>query len=42
VALGVGAAVIDLKVLAQQGPAAITERCRQLVEVVRAARAARG
>jgi 2-dehydro-3-deoxyphosphogluconate aldolase / (4S)-4-hydroxy-2-oxoglutarate aldolase len=38
VALGVGAAVVDLKVLAQQGPAAITERCRQLVEVVRAAR----
>ena len=41
-ALGVGAAVVDLKVLAQKGPAAITERCRQLVDVVRAARAARG
>jgi 2-dehydro-3-deoxyphosphogluconate aldolase/(4S)-4-hydroxy-2-oxoglutarate aldolase len=38
--LGVGAAVVDLKVLAQKGPAAITERCRQLVDVVRAARAA--
>jgi 2-dehydro-3-deoxyphosphogluconate aldolase / (4S)-4-hydroxy-2-oxoglutarate aldolase len=41
-ALGVGAAVVDLKVLAKSGPAAITERCRQLVDVVRAARAARG
>ena len=39
-ALGVGAAVVDLKLLAQSGPGAITERCRQLVEVVRAARAA--
>jgi len=39
VALGVGAAVVDLKLLAQNGPNAVTERCRQLVEVVRAARA---
>ena len=38
-ALGVGAAVVDLKLLAQSGPGAITERCRDLVEVVRAARA---
>ena len=42
VALGVGTAVVDLKVLAKSGPAAITERCRQLVDVVRSARAARG
>ena len=39
VALGVGAAVVDLKLLAKQGPDAVTERCRQLVEVVRSARA---
>jgi len=39
VALGVGAAVVDLKLLAQNGPNAVTERCRQLVEVVQAARA---
>lgn len=37
-ALGVGAAVVDLKLLAQKGPGAVTERCRQLVDVVRAAR----
>jgi 2-dehydro-3-deoxyphosphogluconate aldolase/(4S)-4-hydroxy-2-oxoglutarate aldolase len=37
-ALGVGAAVVDLKLLAKEGPGAVTERCRQLVEVVRAAR----
>jgi 2-dehydro-3-deoxyphosphogluconate aldolase / (4S)-4-hydroxy-2-oxoglutarate aldolase len=40
-ALGVGAAVVDLKVLEQKGPAMITERCRQLVEVVRSARNSR-
>jgi 2-dehydro-3-deoxyphosphogluconate aldolase / (4S)-4-hydroxy-2-oxoglutarate aldolase len=39
-ALGVGASVVDLKVLAQKGPAAVTEKCRQLIDVVRAARAA--
>jgi 2-dehydro-3-deoxyphosphogluconate aldolase/(4S)-4-hydroxy-2-oxoglutarate aldolase len=39
VALGVGAAVVDLKLLAQKGPGAVTERCRQLVDVVSAARA---
>jgi 2-dehydro-3-deoxyphosphogluconate aldolase / (4S)-4-hydroxy-2-oxoglutarate aldolase len=38
-AIGVGAAVIDLKLLAKEGPGAVTERCRQLVAVVRAARA---
>jgi len=38
-ALGVGAAVVDLKLLAKQGPGAVTERCRQLVDVVGAARA---
>jgi 2-dehydro-3-deoxyphosphogluconate aldolase/(4S)-4-hydroxy-2-oxoglutarate aldolase len=37
-ALGVGASVFDLKLLADQGPAAITERCRQLMAVVRTAR----
>jgi 2-dehydro-3-deoxyphosphogluconate aldolase/(4S)-4-hydroxy-2-oxoglutarate aldolase len=42
VALGVGAAVVDLKVMAERGPAAVTEKCKQLVEVVKAARAARG
>jgi 2-dehydro-3-deoxyphosphogluconate aldolase/(4S)-4-hydroxy-2-oxoglutarate aldolase len=41
VALGVGAAVVDLKLLAQSGEAAITERCRQLVDVVRKARTQR-
>jgi len=40
-ALGVGAAVVDLKVLAKSGPGAITEKCRALVEVVRAARSKR-
>lgn len=40
VALGVGAAVVDLKVMAEKGPGAVTEKCKQLVEVVRAARAA--
>jgi len=37
-ALGVGAAVVDLKLLAKEGPGAVIERCRQLVEVVQAAR----
>jgi 2-dehydro-3-deoxyphosphogluconate aldolase/(4S)-4-hydroxy-2-oxoglutarate aldolase len=37
-ALGVGAAVVDLKLLEKSGPGAITEKCRQLVEVVRVAR----
>lgn len=41
VALGVGAAVVDLKLLAKSGPAAVTEKCKQLVDVVRAARAGR-
>jgi len=39
-ALGVGAAVVDLKLLADKGPTAITERCAQLVAAVRGARAA--
>jgi 2-dehydro-3-deoxyphosphogluconate aldolase/(4S)-4-hydroxy-2-oxoglutarate aldolase len=38
-ALGVGASVFDLKLLAEKGPAAITERCRQLMTLVRTARA---
>jgi 2-dehydro-3-deoxyphosphogluconate aldolase/(4S)-4-hydroxy-2-oxoglutarate aldolase len=38
-ALGVGAALIDLKLLQQQGPAALTERAQKLVEIVRQARA---
>jgi 2-dehydro-3-deoxyphosphogluconate aldolase/(4S)-4-hydroxy-2-oxoglutarate aldolase len=38
-ALGVGAAVVDLKLLAKEGPGAVADRCRQLVAVVRAARA---
>jgi 2-dehydro-3-deoxyphosphogluconate aldolase/(4S)-4-hydroxy-2-oxoglutarate aldolase len=38
-ALGVGASVFDLKLLADKGPAAITERCRQLMTLVRTARA---
>jgi 2-dehydro-3-deoxyphosphogluconate aldolase / (4S)-4-hydroxy-2-oxoglutarate aldolase len=38
VALGVGAAVVDLDLLAKEGPAAVTHRCKQLVDVVRAAR----
>jgi 2-dehydro-3-deoxyphosphogluconate aldolase/(4S)-4-hydroxy-2-oxoglutarate aldolase len=37
-ALGVGASVIDLKLLEQSGPAAITEKCQQLVAAVRSAR----
>jgi len=40
VALGVGAAVVDLKLMVEKGPAAVTEKCKQLVEVVKAARAA--
>lgn len=39
-ALGVGAALIDLELLKQQGGGALTERARRLVEVVRVARAA--
>jgi 2-dehydro-3-deoxyphosphogluconate aldolase/(4S)-4-hydroxy-2-oxoglutarate aldolase len=38
-ALGVGASVFDLNLLAEKGPAAITERCRQLMALVRTARA---
>jgi 2-dehydro-3-deoxyphosphogluconate aldolase / (4S)-4-hydroxy-2-oxoglutarate aldolase len=38
-ALGVGAAVVDLKLMAERGPGAVTEKCKQLVEVVKAARA---
>jgi len=38
-ALGVGASVFDLKLLAEKGPAALTERCRQLMTLVRTARA---
>jgi 2-dehydro-3-deoxyphosphogluconate aldolase/(4S)-4-hydroxy-2-oxoglutarate aldolase len=41
-ALGVGAAVVDLKLLEKSGPGAITEKCRQLVEVVWAARGESG
>jgi 2-dehydro-3-deoxyphosphogluconate aldolase/(4S)-4-hydroxy-2-oxoglutarate aldolase len=37
-ALGVGASVVDLKLLEQSGPAAITDKCLQLVAAVRAAR----
>lgn len=40
VALGVGAAVVDFKLMAEKGPEAVTEKCKQLVEVVKAARAA--
>lgn len=40
-ALGVGAALVDLKLLEQQGSAALTERAQKLVEIVRQARAAR-
>lgn len=36
--LGVGASVIDLGLLKQSGPEAVTVRCRDLLEVVRAAR----
>ena len=37
-ALGVGAALIDLKLLEQQGERALTDRALRLVEIVRAAR----
>jgi 2-dehydro-3-deoxyphosphogluconate aldolase/(4S)-4-hydroxy-2-oxoglutarate aldolase len=37
-ALGVGASVFDLNLLAAQGPSALTERCRQLMALVRKAR----
>jgi 2-dehydro-3-deoxyphosphogluconate aldolase/(4S)-4-hydroxy-2-oxoglutarate aldolase len=37
-ALGVGASVVDLKLLERSGPAAITEKCQQLVAAVRSAR----
>jgi 2-dehydro-3-deoxyphosphogluconate aldolase/(4S)-4-hydroxy-2-oxoglutarate aldolase len=40
-ALGVGAALIDLALLEQQGESALTQRARRLVEVVRVARSAR-
>jgi hypothetical protein len=30
--------VVDLNLLAKEGPAAVTERCKQLVVAVRAAR----
>ena len=39
-ALGVGASLVDLKLLQQVGPDAITEPFRKLIEVVRAARSA--
>jgi 2-dehydro-3-deoxyphosphogluconate aldolase / (4S)-4-hydroxy-2-oxoglutarate aldolase len=39
-ALGVGAALIDIKVLEQQGEAVLAERARELVEIVRTTRAA--
>ncbi len=38
-ALGIGAALIDLKVLQQQGEEALSARARELVEIVRATRA---
>jgi len=38
-ALGVGASLFDLKLLAEKGPAVLTDRCRQLMDVVRSARA---
>lgn len=37
-ALGVGASVVDLKLLEQSGPAAVTDKCLQLVAAVRHAR----
>jgi 2-dehydro-3-deoxyphosphogluconate aldolase / (4S)-4-hydroxy-2-oxoglutarate aldolase len=40
VALGVGAAVVDLKLMAEKGPGAVTAKCKQLVDVVKAARTA--
>ena len=39
-ALGVGAALIDLKLMEKEGAAAITARARKLVEIVQKARAA--
>lgn len=39
-ALGVGAALIDLKLMEKEGAAAITERARKLVEIVQKARGA--
>lgn len=38
-ALGLGAALIDIKVLQQQGDEALSARARELVEIVRATRA---
>ena len=38
-ALGLGAALIDIKVLQQQGDEALSDRARELVEIVRATRA---
>lgn len=38
-ALGVGASVIDLKLLERSGPEAVTEKCQQLMAAVRNARA---
>lgn len=38
-ALGVGAAIADLKLMAEKGPAAVTEKWKQLAQVVKAARA---
>ena len=40
-ALGVGTALVDLKLLAEQGEPAVAERVRQFVAVVREARTAR-
>ncbi len=40
VALGVGASVVDFKLMAEKGPGAVTLKCKQLVEAVQAARAA--
>jgi 2-dehydro-3-deoxyphosphogluconate aldolase/(4S)-4-hydroxy-2-oxoglutarate aldolase len=39
-ALGVGAALIDIKLMQQKGAAVITERAKQLLEIVRQARSA--
>jgi 2-dehydro-3-deoxyphosphogluconate aldolase / (4S)-4-hydroxy-2-oxoglutarate aldolase len=38
-ALGVGTALVDLKVLGQQGEEALASRARELIEIVRATRA---
>jgi 2-dehydro-3-deoxyphosphogluconate aldolase/(4S)-4-hydroxy-2-oxoglutarate aldolase len=38
-ALGLGAALIDIKALQQQGDEALSARARELVEIVRATRA---